>query len=396
MDRAFSTLFFVLLSGSLLASEKQDVAALVQELKTGKPPVRARAAAELARQGSDAASAVPALIDALEDEWVGVRHEALMALQRIGPPVSDSVPAFQKLLKNDHALIRERAAHALGLLGPEAKPAVGDLTMALTDKEINVRHEAAAALGEIGPAAKPAVPELIKALSDEQALKVQTAHALARIGAQAVPQLTAIIKDKGTGRWAVRILGEIGPPAAPAVKALCAELIGASDDEGCDIMQTLGQIGPDAAGAASELIEIVNNNKDERLRITAANALGNIRATDAVPVFKKLIEEDDGMSSLPLVAAGGLLLIEGPQGEDFKLALPKLIAALDNKSGLIRREAATMLREIGTGAGTAVPALSRGLHDRDPAVCVDCLWALTTVASAGELKKLVPQVVELL
>ncbi len=398
MRIAFLTSFLVLLPISFLRGEgQQDFTDLLRDLKTGTPAARAHAAAELAGKGPAAAQAVPALIIALEDPSVAVRHEALLALQRIGPPAQDSIPAFQKLLTSDHALIRTQAARALGLLGAEAEPALRELTAALKDQDISVRHEAAAAIGAIGPGAEPAVPALVEALNDDHAMKIQAAHALARIGAGSVSRLGAIVKDKGRGRWAVSILGELGPAAAPAVDSLRAALKSATDEFAREIMRTLGRIGPDAAAAAPELIEILNG-KDNKLRLAAANALGNVRATDAIPVLEKLVQAEDTEegADLALAAAGGLVLIEGPKGEHLPLVLPRLIAGLDNKSRLIRREAATVIGAVGPAAAAAIPALVRGLQDPDPGVCIDSLRALTSVASGKQTTRLVPQVMTLL
>jgi HEAT repeat protein len=362
------------------------------------PQSAAAAASTLRTMGPAAYPALPALLLALDSRHDLVVTSAADAVGAIGPTAKDALPALQKVLTSEHALLRTHAAHNIGRLEAAAAPAAADLKNALLDKDPNVRREAAHALGKIGPHAKVAIPALIVALNDqEQPVVMAAAHALSRLGEEAVPALAALVKDPRRGRWAVVILSEVGPAAAPAVGALRAALADADDDFARDVIVTLGRIGPAASDAVPELIKIVED-KDHKLREPAAFALGNIRSPEAVPALEDAIQDDsDKGSKLPLVAAGALVLIDDPKGGDhLGVALPKLMVALNDKSDSIRRDAAAALRQIGPPAASATPVLIQGLKDPNPAVCVACLWALTSVAPGDAIPKLIPQMLPLL
>jgi HEAT repeat protein len=264
----------------------------------------------------------------------------------------------------------------------------------------------------MGPQAVAAVPALIEALQDDdQTVTLAAAHALARIAPAATTALIPLIKERRVGRWAVLIISEAGTAAAPAVPALRAALADADDEFARDIIQALGNIGPDASEAVPDLIKIAED-EDSNLRLTAVLALGNIRAREAVPLLRELVSREDVKRSdsntkgkqestekngnLSLAAAGALVLIENPDNDDrLQLALPKLINALSDKSVTIRREAAVALRQIGPAAESAIPALLEGLKDPNPAVCSDCLWALTAVAGESSAQEIVPEILRL-
>lgn len=381
------------------------------------------AASALRMLGPGASPALPALREAMKSQLDEVVTNAADVVGMIGPGAKDLVPDLQKLLNSDHPLLRAHAAHSLGALGPSAAPAVPDLRKALGDKDVGVRREAIQALGQIGPQAGTAVSDLIGILKDkDQSLVLAAAHALARLGPDAIPALVALMKDRQLGRWAIVIVSEAGEAAAPAVDALRAALSEADDDLAREIILALAKIGPKAKAAAPDLLKIAED-QDNKLRTQAVFAVGNIRLPDAIPVLEQILrdsgsnkesesrkelgskrvpglkKEPDAKAdpNLPLVAAGALVLIESPtRPEHLQLALPQLIAALNDKSDVIRREAIAALRQIGPRAASAVPALLQCLKDPNPAVSIDSLWALTAIAPATSAPALVPTMLPLL
>jgi HEAT repeat protein len=345
--------------------------------------------------GPAAKEAIPQLTIALKSHQELVVVGAVDALATMGPAAESAVPELQSLLSGDKPLVRAHAAEALGEIGAAAAPAVGALIAALRDKDPTLRGEAVKALGLIGPAANEAVRPLIGALKEgDPKIVPLAAHALARIGADAVPELIALIKDPRMGRWGVAILRELGESAAPAVDQLVAALHGADEEMARDIMLTLGHIGPQAKSATPELIKVLRDEQS-KLRVPAAFALGNMLARDAIPDLRKLIQDKDEETQLPLVAAGALVLIDSENKESVNLALPKLIAALDDKSEMVRREAAAALRQIGPAASSAAPALARSLRDEKSSVAAEFLWTLTALGPEGVTQAL-PNILEML
>lgn len=358
-----------------------------------------RAATALAMMGREAEPAVLQLTDALNSRDEKVAEQAAVALGAIGPGAKGAVRQLRTLLSSKNLLIREHAADALGDIGPAADAAVADLVKALKDDNEEMRRVAAGALGKIGPSAEAAIPALIALLHDDSgAVALHAAGALGAIGPKAVPQLAMAVKDPQRQQLAVMVLSEMGPAAKPAAKLLATTLAGYEgelserDQDFCrEIVLTLAYIGPAAKEAVPMLMKILSNEK-HKLRGGAAWALANIGATEAVPVLRKVLEMPDE-SKLSLVAPMALMLLDRGNDEYVRLAVPNLIRALDDKSGLIRREAAKTLAMVGPKAAPAVDKLATVLGDPDPSIRNAALAALAMIGpeSTGALSAIIPQ-----
>ena len=151
--------------------------ALTAALKHKDERVRKNAANLLAELGVQAASSVPALIDALKDYKTA--YNAMSALGKIGPDAKEAVPA----LLHSHTVLRiddwDDAAHAIALIGSGAVPALID---GLRDSNARTRWMAAKALGYLGGAAQFAESALQAALKDkDSSAKKAAEEALAKI-----------------------------------------------------------------------------------------------------------------------------------------------------------------------------------------------------------------------
>jgi tetratricopeptide (TPR) repeat protein len=143
---------------------KQAIPELVAAFKQDELWVRYGAASALALMKEDAASAIPALLEALDDESTIVRFAAGKALFQIGP---QSIPPVVEGLKSPQPRVRLHCAYLLSRFGDEAKDAVPALVNALYDSNNSVRAAAADALGAMGKAAMSALPDLLKARNDK-------------------------------------------------------------------------------------------------------------------------------------------------------------------------------------------------------------------------------------
>ena len=107
----------------------EEIAAEVQKqiaiLKSGDDSARVNAIILLAEFGSEAETAVPALIDMLKNfQWI-VRVSAITALGEIGRAAKNAVPALiEKLNEED---VRSSTIIALERIGPEAREALPTL-----------------------------------------------------------------------------------------------------------------------------------------------------------------------------------------------------------------------------------------------------------------------------
>src|SRR5260370_6816955 len=180
------------------ADAKDDVAALVKQLKDKNPGVRSKAARALENIDPAAKDAVPLLIEVLKDRDPGypVAPIAAKALGRLG---SAAVPALTEALEIKDGRVQAYAAAALKQIGPDAKPAVAALIEVVKkykDPAHLARLNAIAALGKIGPGAKEAVPTLAEVAKDKppmSAARLAAVTALGQIGPEAkapLPTLT--------------------------------------------------------------------------------------------------------------------------------------------------------------------------------------------------------------
>jgi HEAT repeat protein len=257
-----------------LADSKDDVAALIKQLKDKDPNARSKAARALENIDPAAKDAVPLLIEVLKDRDPGypLAPIAAKALGRLG---SAAVPALMETLEVKDGRVQAYAATALMRIGPDAKPAVPALIEVVKkykDPAHLARLNAIAALGKIGPGAKEAVPTLAEVAKDKPPMSA------ARLAA-------------------VTALGQIGPEAKAAVPTLI-DLLGEEESKAgplrLEAARALGQIGG-AAGeeATSALVALVENKKLGPARIVAINALGQIGAPakNAVAALKKAGED---------------------------------------------------------------------------------------------------------
>src|SRR6476661_3315585 len=98
---------------------------------------------------------------------------------------------------------------------------------------------------------------------------------------------------------AAEALGELGPLAAPAVRALSSALSDPSPTVQIEALLSLGHIGSSAKGAVPDLIGLVEGD-DSDLQLGAIEALGSIGhdARDGAPALTKLLQaKDEGLAT---------------------------------------------------------------------------------------------------
>jgi serine/threonine protein kinase len=118
---------------------KESVPYLAELLQNEKIQIRRRAVRILAEIGSQAESAIPALIEALNDNdpQGNVRWYAVITIGEIGIAAKEAIPALIKLLKDSKSGIRAWALYALGRMGTLAKEAIPFIREMLPDEESN-------------------------------------------------------------------------------------------------------------------------------------------------------------------------------------------------------------------------------------------------------------------
>ena len=199
--------------------------ALVSALADEDPQVLANVADAAAAQGQ---KIVPRLIRGLQNPKL--KRMAVMVLARMGTTAKAAVPALVQAMADDDPAFRAEVQFALGALGPEAAEAVPALVASLDHDDKNVCLSACYALGKIGPQAAAAVPRLRANLDgDDSILPLVSALALMRIGPedaqlrrQTVPLLAEGLQhdDELVRVESARALGELGSSARSAIPAL--------------------------------------------------------------------------------------------------------------------------------------------------------------------------------
>lgn len=259
------------------AQPKPPASRSVEELRAAlRDPdlsVRLAAVEELSHRTSSSQDAIDALVEALADPAPLPRRFAAGGLAEVKSPSTPMLLALAKLLGDTELEPRDSAARSLAALAPRAPAeAVKDLATLLAaaagDKEESVRAHVVEALGALGAAGVhlvPAVkPALDRALTDPSAeVRGAAAAAIGQLAAAGVPGtiplLTKALADPvhDVRKQAVVALEKIGPPAAPAARALARQLRGKEIYLRVFAADALTAIGPGARAALPELKAMV-------------------------------------------------------------------------------------------------------------------------------------------
>jgi vesicle coat complex subunit len=104
-------------------SKQKSTDELITDLKTGNEKERIIAVRTPTRGGKgDAATVVPALIEALRDGSQEVRRSAAIRLGLFGEQAKDAIPALKERLHDGDARVREAATRALTRIDPAQFP----------------------------------------------------------------------------------------------------------------------------------------------------------------------------------------------------------------------------------------------------------------------------------
>jgi len=362
---------------------------LVSSLEDPDPQVRGKAAECLGAIGPKAARACAGLAQALADTDAGVRASAVRALAAIGTHAEPAVLPLCQCLSDVDVTVRQAAAGALSRIGRGASPAVPALTKALSDPDGWVQWVAAEALGNIGEDAAAAIPELVKLLSDPGLYeRTFAARALLRLGEvqSALPVLVAALDT--TDDWA-RISAEdtlvgmggawpgVGASGAPAASQIARLLGHTNPSVRWSAARVLCEIGPGATPATAALLNALGDQL-AGVRVNVAGALAQVGRGDvALPVLIACLDDPD--SNVRSMSASALARL-GPAAAP---AADVLVKHLQESNAGIRVQVARALGRIGR-MEEAIPVLTMCLGDEQPWVRANAIGALADVATEAE------------
>jgi HEAT repeat protein len=329
-------------------------------------------------------------------EFPPTAYNAAMAVRRIGPYAESAIPTLLEIVqrKNDFPKLqggsgpdpydrRAYAALALGGIGPKAGRAVPAMIPLLADKSPYTRWAAAKAVGEIGESAKAALAAALRDTDDE----VRFAAALSswRIGKD--PKSVRVLADLAKGSrllrgegWAMRALGEIGPPAKDTVPFLTTAL--KSKDWRVDAAEALCQIDPQRPESWALLRSLLQDesreNRNDRFRAAVILASAGREKTLAAKVLADNLHGDGNYKAATVM---GVLLL------DPELTVPPLTKALKAWTHQMRLAAAQALGRIGPPARAAIPALAELTKRNNIYVSREAAWAINVIQSNQKKKE---------
>jgi len=410
--------------GALAGIGQPAVVPLVQLIRDGDDLARHRAVEVLSETEAQLSAALPAVVVALEDEVADARYAAAGLLGKMGADAESALPKLRSML-DDELHVRKAARLAIQDIeedvqrrGSEPRvaghaPSAFDTTVPLEDLvgqiesakvkavaqtlldweqgQLDDEHYDAALekLTAMGPDAAEAAPLLVRFVTDyDLSFEADEAEPLAKIGAAAVPALTAALSaaEPSARRRAAYVLGRIGPAAKSSVEPLirlagdedCREaavgalsavaledpralpvfveaLVGSTESEALEAFRALG---PAAKPAIPALIEPF---ADPRFRHLATfEALGLIGAASIAPMAE-LVEEgterqrENAADTLECIAA-------------YEEDLPLLIQLATDKRPTVRQTAVRVLGEMRFEGERSVSSLVIALADEDPGV----------------------------
>ena len=362
-----------------------------------------------------------------------VRQQAVYALSHRRDPAI--LPLFAQLQKEGGVPLRQTIVGAVGQFGPEGAPALmlalndpepsirsqavwslsamslatlSHLMNALEDRDVNVRNAAVGALGQLKT---PAIPLLKKVIDHSQESVMVRRTALSVLGQMKVPEAIALVSrvmandpDAAMREHAVSALAQQGLEALP-------KLMEAAQDPEVNVRHTaaqmLGQAGPPAAPAVPVLMNMAAHDQDPVVRQQAAWALGRIQDPAATPTLVLAMGDPDtgvcmeaGLALLQLTQFARPALAQALHHPQVKvrqmavqmlaqlndpLAFPDLLIALRDPEPWVRQEAAKALGNSNNPA--AMPALTATLRDPHPAVYTHARLALQAIKKGGEGKE---------
>ena len=237
---------------------------------------------------------------------------------------------------------RTRAAEVLGAAGlSSAVPALVQVLRDRYEDEASVKISAAAALAKLRDGS--AIPLLVSELkdADERATR-NVGEALVAFGGAAVPALMGLLEDANTaggggagGRvWAAQILGRIGD--GRATDLLVARLHDRDDRLRMVVAEALGTIGD--ARAIGAIVRATLRDPAPQVRAHAAGALARLEGERAVDVLVAALADPDYATRLRALEAFETIRV---------VDTAPLESSLRDANPEVRRRAALALERVG-------------------------------------------------
>ncbi len=347
---------------------------------------------------------VEVLVRMLKSKAGVQRWGAVVALGNLSPPPKGVVPALVAAMKDELPVARRGAANALGrYLGSDRKTALHALLAAMNDPDLWVRITAGQSLASHGEAAAEAVPPIIRLLRNEDPnVRGQAAEILGKFGPSARVASAALLVALDDVKDHVRKSAENALNAVSPIESRTADLALEALRQG-DISQRLAAVcdlvRPRSTAQQEihptthvEALRMALGNPAPEVRATAAAALGRLgrQAAEVAPAL--LATMKDEMPEVRVLSATAL----GRVAPGDEKAIEALGLALTGDPDVdVQSAAASGLGGMGPQAAAAVPVLIRALNDRDGTVRVHVIVTLGRIGPAfGSIATVVKTIAE--
>jgi HEAT repeat protein len=337
----------------------------------------------------------------------GESPEAKQAFQEMG---AQAVPYLINQLTNKSAfrdqyvVLKSKLPHVLFVATPQWQV-----------RNWPERKYAAQALGEIGPTAVAAIPTLIEAVDKSEPSATDRSTGASGVGAGFYPQarmaaiqalwridsespavvsaVVGALQQKYMGLTsqtnvpdvAIMVLAELGPKSKAQIPTVIQNLKFCDKKwfrPGVANVYPVGALAPGYAESVPKLIPVLKD-PNPRAREAAAYDLGTLRpkempaAKAAIPALIEALQDKDEI--VRITVAEAILKIDRTQSQT---TIPALIDLLSETNYTVRLRAVDLLRQMGTDATPALPALEQALHDNARIVQVWAAEALAQIRSA--------------
>lgn len=216
--------------------------------------------------------------------------------------------------------------------------------------------------------------------SQNPKVAAEAARQLHELGATAVPDIQAALRDPGsdlpTTKAALKACGLLGPVAAPAVADVATHLRDPELTEEAAV--ALSFMGRDAYPPLRQ----ATSSDDPVLRRESLRSLGKLRERApldpkaVVPLLLQGLEDPDAGVRTVAATYLGIIHENGP-------SVALLIETLEDEVPEVRTAAATALGSFTTGAEAAIPALKKAASDRNEDVAREAGLAIVKLQSSS-------------
>ncbi|MGY8769658.1 MAG: HEAT repeat domain-containing protein [Pirellulales bacterium] len=374
--RILSALILPLVAISAALAHDGDVDKLIKQLSAGGEAALA-ASDELAKHTDEADHAVPALIKALSSKDAELRWHAARALSDFEANAAPAAAALTKALADDNLKVRAYSAHALGQMGDAGLKAVPELVKLFGSKDVLVRRAAIRAIDNLDTDQSVTLPLLVKVLEDaEPSVIIPVLHELAEAGKDSLPRLITALDNEKACYWACLVVAEMGPEAAPAVPALIKALGHAEPDTRLQVLIALGEIGPAASAASDAVSKLLTSDDSAAVHYGAAFALGSMGDKSATGALEKAASSDDPF--LKMISTWAIAMLNKDDKMAVRKAVKVLVGNLKHKKPNVRAAAARCLVRLEAPQKLVAPMMIEAFRDGDPTVTANMRAAIVS------------------